>query len=242
MTLVMGAYFFLIAFILAHLEIQIEGPHGWAEKLPTWRWESPRGRRWVGEPVTGYHLCLVTCILLFLHTPQFYGGSWEREADLLAMFFLLTVTWDFLWFACNRHYGVGPVSQGSNLVVPGLGARRSPALPHADHGVPLRRARARPVDGSLGGSCPALGFHLRRVAHPDDHRDSLHASPAATALATSSGRPWPGEGQTQVVATLSGPAHGSEPVGASGLCQEASQRRSLRTGPPPSAPGRSRPA
>ena len=37
MTLAMGAYFFLIALILAHLEIQIEGPHGWAQKLPTWR-------------------------------------------------------------------------------------------------------------------------------------------------------------------------------------------------------------
>ena len=36
MSLAIGAYFFLIAFFLAHLEIQIEGPHGWAEKLPTW--------------------------------------------------------------------------------------------------------------------------------------------------------------------------------------------------------------
>ena len=106
MSLVLGAYFFLIALVLAHLEIQIEGPHGWAEKLPTWRWDSPGIRRWFGKPVTGYHLCLVTCILLFLHVPQFYGGSWEREADLLAMFFFLTVTWDFLWFACNRHFGV----------------------------------------------------------------------------------------------------------------------------------------
>jgi hypothetical protein len=112
MTLVIGAYFFLIAFILAHLEIQIEGPHGWAEKLPTWRWDGPGVRRWVGKPVTGYHLCLVTCIVLFLHVPQFYGGSWEREADLLAMFFLLTVTWDFLWFACNRHFGVGRFRKG----------------------------------------------------------------------------------------------------------------------------------
>ena len=34
MTLAFGAYFFLIALVLAHLEIQIEGPHGWAEKLP----------------------------------------------------------------------------------------------------------------------------------------------------------------------------------------------------------------
>ena len=112
MTLAIGAYFFLIAFVLAHLEIQIEGPHGWAEKLPTWRWDSPRVRRWFGKPVTGYHLCLLTLILLFLHVPQLYGAYWEREADLLAMFFLLTVTWDFLWFACNRHFGVARFRKG----------------------------------------------------------------------------------------------------------------------------------
>jgi hypothetical protein len=112
MTVTLGAYFFLIALILAHLEIQIEGAHGWAEKLPTWRWDSPAVRRSFGKPVTGYHVCLVTCILLFLHVPQFYGGSWEREADLLAMFFFLTVTWDFLWFACNRHFGVGRFRKG----------------------------------------------------------------------------------------------------------------------------------
>jgi hypothetical protein len=112
MTLAIGAYFFLIAFVLAHLEIQIEGPHGWAEKLPTWRWDGPGVRRWFGRPVTGYHLCLITFILLLLHVPQFYGGSWTLEADLLAMFFLLTVTWDFLWFACNRHFGVARFRKG----------------------------------------------------------------------------------------------------------------------------------
>jgi hypothetical protein len=112
MTLAIGAYFFFIAFVLAHLEIQIEGPHGWAEKLPTWRWDGPGIRRWLGKPVTGYHLCLMTLILLFLHVPQFHGGSWEREADLIAMFFFLTVTWDFLWFACNRHFGVGRFRKG----------------------------------------------------------------------------------------------------------------------------------
>ena len=112
MSLAIGAYFFLIAFFLAHLEIQIEGPHGWAEKLPTWRWDGPGVRRWFEKPVTGYHVCLVTLILLCVHLPQLYAGSWEREADLLAMFFLLTVTWDFLWFVCNRHFGVGRFRKG----------------------------------------------------------------------------------------------------------------------------------
>jgi hypothetical protein len=95
MSLAVGAYFFLIALVLAHLEIQIEGPHGWAEKLPTWRWDSRAVRRWFGKPVTGYHVCLGTLILLFLHVPQLYGGSWVREADLLSIFFLLTATWIF---------------------------------------------------------------------------------------------------------------------------------------------------
>lgn len=112
MTLVIGAYFFLLAFVLAHLEIEIEGPHGWAEKLPTRRWDGPAVRRWLGKPVTGYHLCLLAVLLLFLHLPQFYGGSWEREADLLAMFILLTVIWDFLWFACNRHFGIARFRKG----------------------------------------------------------------------------------------------------------------------------------
>ena len=112
MNLAVGAYFFVIAFALAHLEIQIEGPHGWAEKLPTWRWDGPGIRRWLGKPVTGYHLCLMTVILLFLHVPQLYAASWEREADLLAMFFLLTVTWDSLWFACNRHFGMARFCKG----------------------------------------------------------------------------------------------------------------------------------
>jgi hypothetical protein len=112
MTLALGAYFFLMAFVLAHLEIQIEGPHGWAEKLPTWRWDGPGVRRWFGKPITGYHLCLITFILLFLHVPQFYGASWAREADLLAMFFFLSVTWDVLWFACNRHFGMGRFRKG----------------------------------------------------------------------------------------------------------------------------------
>jgi hypothetical protein len=112
MPLAIGAYVFLIAFALAQLEIQIEGPHGWAEKLPTWRWDGPGVRRWLGKPVTGYHLWLMTVILLLLHVPQLYGGSWEREADLLAMFFLLTVFWDVLWFACNPHFGMGRFRKG----------------------------------------------------------------------------------------------------------------------------------
>ncbi|HYE99832.1 MAG TPA: hypothetical protein VEJ18_13020 [Planctomycetota bacterium] len=100
-------YFFFIAMALALLEIQIEGKHGWAEKLPTWRW-TPRLAQWFGRPVTGYHLYLQLFMLLLLHLPHMYAGfTWEREVELLSLYFLLSVFWDFLWFALNPHYGLG---------------------------------------------------------------------------------------------------------------------------------------
>jgi hypothetical protein len=113
MTAVMGLYFFAIAFVLAHLEIQIEGAHGWAEKLPTWRWQTPRVLRWVGKPVTGYHVFLLLFILLLLHLPMMYVGfSLEREVEIVSLFCLLAVFWDFLWFVCNPHFGLARFSVG----------------------------------------------------------------------------------------------------------------------------------
>jgi len=107
MTIPIGIYFFAIAWVLAQLEIQIEGPHGWAEKLPTWRWDSPSVLRWAGKPITGYHLYLLTFILLFMHFPLVsQGWSVEREGVTMSLFFLLAVFWDFLWFVCNPHFGL----------------------------------------------------------------------------------------------------------------------------------------
>ena len=81
MTPAIGLYFFAIAFVLAQLEIQIEGAHGWAEKLPTWRWQTPAVLRWAGKPITGYHVFLLLFILLFMHLPMMYVGFWfQREA------------------------------------------------------------------------------------------------------------------------------------------------------------------
>jgi hypothetical protein len=102
-----ACYFFAVALVLALLEIQIEGPHGWAERLPTWRWDSPAVRRWLGKPVTGYHVLLNLFILLLLHLPAVVSGtSVAREAEILSIYFLLCVGWDFLWFACNPHFGL----------------------------------------------------------------------------------------------------------------------------------------
>lgn len=107
MTALVGVYVFAIAWVLAQLEIQIEGPHGWAEKLPTWRWQTPGVLRWTGKPITGYHVFLLLFILLFIHFPLISNGwTLEREAETLSLFFLLAVFWDFLWFVCNPHFGL----------------------------------------------------------------------------------------------------------------------------------------
>jgi hypothetical protein len=113
MTVAMGVYFFAIAFVLAQLEIQIEGAHGWAEKLPTWRWDSPAVLRWAGKPITGYHVYLLLFIVLLVHLPLIsQGWSLEREGETLSLFFLLAVFWDFLWFVCNPHFGLARFNAG----------------------------------------------------------------------------------------------------------------------------------
>lgn len=102
-----GLYLFLVCWLLAQVEIQIEGPHGWAERLPTWRISHPRLLAWTnGKPLTGYHLWLTAFLVAVFHLPLLWAGwSRELEAKILAFYFLCTVTWDFQWFAWNPAWG-----------------------------------------------------------------------------------------------------------------------------------------
>ena len=68
----------ITAVLFALLEIQIEGPNGWASSLPTWRVEN----RWTrlfysSKPLTGYHLYTK---LLRWHSFTFRSPSaWHRR-------------------------------------------------------------------------------------------------------------------------------------------------------------------
>jgi hypothetical protein len=105
-VLLRALFQFLVALLLALLEIQIEGRHGWAEKLPTWRW-GPEG--WLkltnGKPLTGYHASLIPLLLLLFHWPVFHAPSWKAEARTLSVFFQTAFEWDLLWFLLNPAYG-----------------------------------------------------------------------------------------------------------------------------------------
>ena len=53
-------FLFVYALLFALVEIEIEGPYGWAERLPTWfRVTTPAARFYGlfmrGKPLTGYH-------------------------------------------------------------------------------------------------------------------------------------------------------------------------------------------
>ena len=105
-------YIFVMATVLALLEIQIEGANGWARNLPTWR---PHAAKWYaklymkmmsGKEMTGYHLCMFGFVFLIFNLPFFFGFPFniENVIKLLALFFIFIAMWDFLWFVLNLHY------------------------------------------------------------------------------------------------------------------------------------------
>lgn len=110
--LLINFYLFVMALFLAVLEIQIEGEHGWAKNLPTWR---PRQDSWYtkvyssimsGKELTGYHLTIFLFLLLVFHLPFVFGIGWNFGlwVKVLSFYFMFLVVWDFLWFVLNPHY------------------------------------------------------------------------------------------------------------------------------------------
>ena len=99
----------LAAWLFALLEIQIEGPHGWAQNLPTWRIENRWTRAVYKKPLTGYHLYAQGFILLMLHSPfglNLVAWNLPDELRILSFAVLFWVLEDFLWFICNPGFGL----------------------------------------------------------------------------------------------------------------------------------------
>lgn len=105
-----AGYLLLVSALFALLEIQIEGPNGWARKLPTWRLETPLTRKLLGaRAITGYHVYIHAFVLCFAQAPfalQLVPFSWAAELRILAFLVLFWVLEDFLWFAFNPAYGI----------------------------------------------------------------------------------------------------------------------------------------
>src|SRR5437868_12870410 len=102
-------FIILISYVLAELEIQIEGPDGWAKNLPTWRLKNKFTYLLYGDsPLTGYHFWLIVFVILFLHLPFFFYSTWSlgQEFRALAGFFFISMIEDFFWFVRNPKYGI----------------------------------------------------------------------------------------------------------------------------------------
>ena len=102
----------VLALVMALVEIEIEGPYGWAEKLPTpYRVSGPLARLFGlvlgGKPLTGYNLLMFAATLVAFHLPFAFGAPWTaaRELGLLAAWVAWSALWDFLWFLLNPAYG-----------------------------------------------------------------------------------------------------------------------------------------
>jgi hypothetical protein len=97
------------AFIVAKLEINIEGKDGWAKNLPTWKVKNSYTKLFLGEvPLTGYHFWLFLTVLTLLQFGFVIGIPWSLSLELkiIAMFFVSVIFEDFFWFVLNPAYGI----------------------------------------------------------------------------------------------------------------------------------------
>ena len=116
LTLVLFAW----SFGLAAIEIEIEGGVGWAERLPTWYLKRGKTGKVYGlvmgkRPLTGYHVYAFTIPMLILHLPYVSGVDWTLAGELrtIAIYFVVAVVWDYLWFVLNPAYTVQRFRRGN---------------------------------------------------------------------------------------------------------------------------------
>jgi len=99
----------LISSEFALLEIQIEGKHGWAQKLPTKLYNGSWWKKlFAGKAPTGYHLILMLLFLPTIFHLPFFFTTWDlfKECIVLGSFFFFIVVEDFMWFVFNPEFGL----------------------------------------------------------------------------------------------------------------------------------------
>jgi len=146
-----GVYLFALCHALARVEIHIEGAHGWAVNLPTWRW----GPAWWlkltnGKELTGYHVWLTVFLIGMFHLPLVYVGfSRELWAKCAASYMLTATAWDMQWFVWNPAWGFH-----------GLVNRDVPWFRTKLLGLPVDYYMAYAVSGALTGLIWSPGLEL----------------------------------------------------------------------------------
>ena len=106
----LAAGLLVLAFLFAQVEIQIEGPAGWARDLPTWRVDQHPllDVFWGGKPLTGYHAWVFAFMAAVFHLPLLLTGrfTWRLELRALGSVMVFWILEDALWFALNPAFGL----------------------------------------------------------------------------------------------------------------------------------------
>ena len=106
-------FLILLALLHALWEIQIEGKDGWAKKLPCWRINVFFRKLFGGKPMTGYHFYMFSIWILAFHVPYILlPYSYGLECYIWSALLFYFPVEDFLWFVCNKHYGIKKFKQG----------------------------------------------------------------------------------------------------------------------------------
>lgn len=98
----------VFVFLVAQLEIQIEGKNGWATNLPTWKFNSRIIRFFIGNKLlTGYHFYLFLLVVFIYHS-IFLFIPWTISLELatIALVLIFFILEDFLWFLLNPAFGL----------------------------------------------------------------------------------------------------------------------------------------
>jgi hypothetical protein len=116
-TLLFAIALVWLAFCFAKVEIAIEGKHGWAGSLPTWRLPASHWASRIffgGRPATGYHVWLQLFMFGVFHlTYLFAPVRLATELEILAFFVLFWVIEDFLWFVLNPEFGLAKFNKAN---------------------------------------------------------------------------------------------------------------------------------
>ena len=108
--LILALFVLAAAYTFARVEIEIEGPHGWAESLPTWRISNRWTKIFYGNrPLTGYHLWLQIFVFVMAQTPfalNFAPWTGAGELRIVGFVIIFFIVEDFLWFVLNPAYGI----------------------------------------------------------------------------------------------------------------------------------------
>jgi len=147
------AWIVLLSALFAQVEIQIEGPHGWAAALPTWRLTAIPSLQllFCGREITGYHVFVFTFMLAAFHLPVVFNGrfSLQIEARIIGSLMLFWILEDVLWFVLNPAYGLARLTP-----------QAAPWHPHWAFGVPVDYL-AFPV---IGAALIVISFRQPRLA------------------------------------------------------------------------------